>query len=220
LKSSQSPECRRCGTCCAKGGPALHRSDLELVRRGTLPAAALYTLRKGELAWDPIRRCLQPLQEEIIKIKSRKTAACHFLAMQGRRCDIYADRPLECRVLTCWDVAPIEAIYARERLVRRDLLCDVEDLWEFIELHEERCAFALLARWANAWHGENRKEAGRRLAEIIGFDNRLRRTAVQRGIDPQLLDFLFGRPLAGLFEAQFGIRICSSAGKGPFLEGH
>jgi hypothetical protein len=30
--------CRRCGTCCRKGGPALHREDRHLVVDGLIPA--------------------------------------------------------------------------------------------------------------------------------------------------------------------------------------
>lgn len=207
--------CRRCGTCCLKGGPALHRADRGLVQRGTIPAAALVTIRKGELAWDPIRHALLPLEDEIIKIKGRKAAAaCRFLAPQDRRCEIYADRPVECRALTCWDTHDIEALYRRDRLTRRDLLGDVQNWWELIRIHEDRCAFARLAKWVRARYAGERHESAGRLSEIIQFDLRMRNTALEAGVDPELLDFLFGRPLAEVFESQFGIRIHGPTGKG------
>jgi hypothetical protein len=191
-----------------------------LVQRGAIPAADLYTLRKGELAWDPIRPALLPLQEEIVKVKSRATTrACRFLVPEDSRCDIYADRPEECRVLACWDVGDIEAFYERDRLTRGDLLGDIRELWELIQTHERRCSVALLGKWAGKWHAGERRESAGRLAEIIRFDNRLRQTVVAGGVDANLLDFLFGRPLTEWFEDQVGIRISGSVGKGPFPDG-
>ena len=58
--------CQRCGTCCQKGGPALHQVDKELVDEGHLPASCLYTLRCGELARDPISGDLVELPTELI----------------------------------------------------------------------------------------------------------------------------------------------------------
>lgn len=207
-------ECRRCGTCCRKGGPALHRQDRDLVECGAIPAAGLYTLRKGELAWDPIRTRLLPLQDEIIKVKSTAdTDACRFLVSEENRCEIYAERPQECRILTCWDIRAIEAFYQRDRLTRRELLGNIGHLWDLIQTHEAHCSIARLARWARQWHGGERRKSIDRLADIIRFDMRLRKTIVNGGGDPDLLDFLFGRPLTELFENQFGIRVCSSADK-------
>lgn len=220
LNPTVGHECRRCGTCCRKGGPTLHRQDLELVSSGRIPAETLVTLRKGELAWDPIRRALLPLQDEIIKAKSKAgVKTCRFLAAPDDRCEIYSDRPQECRILTCWDVGEIEAFYEQERLTRRDLLHGFGSLWTLIQTHEARCSVALLSRWARRWHAGEREASADHLAEIIRFDSRLRRTVVDGGVDAALLDFLFGRPLTDWFEDQFGIRVSGAVEKGPFPKG-
>lgn len=49
------PSCRRCGTCCIKGGPSLHREDLPLVEEGRIRVQDLVCIRSGEMAYDPRR---------------------------------------------------------------------------------------------------------------------------------------------------------------------
>ena len=57
-------ECKRCGTCCREGGPALHRVDHDLVASGKIPLKDLYTIRKEELARDNVKGTLQPVVEQ------------------------------------------------------------------------------------------------------------------------------------------------------------
>ena len=46
--------CMRCGTCCTKGGPALHKEDKDILLDGHIGRERLVTIRKGELAFSPI----------------------------------------------------------------------------------------------------------------------------------------------------------------------
>lgn len=48
--------CMRCGTCCEKGGPGFHQEDRMLIEKGRIPLKYLYTIRKGEFAYDKIGR--------------------------------------------------------------------------------------------------------------------------------------------------------------------
>ena len=48
--------CIRCGTCCTESSPTLHTQDVGLVTGGHLKLRDLYTIRRGELVWDPVRR--------------------------------------------------------------------------------------------------------------------------------------------------------------------
>lgn len=47
--------CRRCGTCCEKGGPALHTDDRMLIENGHIPARYLFTIREGEPVVDNVK---------------------------------------------------------------------------------------------------------------------------------------------------------------------
>ena len=134
--------CRRCGTCCQKGGPGLHLEDRSLVESGRIPAGCLFTIRRGELARDNVKETLVPLTEEIIKIKGHAGSwACLFYDSNNRGCGIYTHRPLECRALNCRDTRRIEQVYQTTRMTRRDLLSGVDGPWDLIEDHEQRCSY-------------------------------------------------------------------------------
>ena len=149
MKTSLSPQpsCSRCGTCCRKGGPALHREDRHLVEQGLIHTRHLYTIRRGEWVHDPITGVLAQAAGDIIKIKGGSgTWACRFLDDGSHTCRIYADRPLECRTLTCWNTAGIERVYAIDRLTREDLISGIAGLWELVSEHQERCEVERLRR--------------------------------------------------------------------------
>jgi len=206
-------ECQRCGTCCESGGPALHREDLELVQSGKLPLKDLYTIRKGEMARDNVKGILQPVTAELIKIKGTGGAwTCCYYVAESKGCGIYADRPLECRVLNCRDTAAIEAIYDQARLTRKDLLGSIPELWDLVEEHEKKCNYRDLAELA----GEMKKGADQsteNLLKMVSYDSHLRALITEKGRpDPALLDFLFGRPLSDTLPG-FGLKIAHSGGK-------
>lgn len=206
--------CRRCGTCCEKGGPGLHHEDRPLVESGSIPATSLYTIRRGELVRDDIRGSIAPLAEEIVKIKGQAGKwTCLFYDRQDYGCRIYDDRPLECRVLNCRDTGPIEKIYDKARLTRRDLLATVAGLWELIEDHEQRCSYAKLGAWVYGGTLQNdaykQEEA---ILETLRYDTHIRQLAVEKGgLDAELLAFVFGRPLAETIR-MFGIDLVRKNG--------
>ncbi|RTZ99493.1 MAG: YkgJ family cysteine cluster protein [Deltaproteobacteria bacterium] len=191
-------QCQRCGTCCQKGGPALHKEDAPLIEQGAILTKNLFTLRKGEMAVDNVRGYAAPLEAEIIKIKGQgRSWACCFYDPIAHTCGIYDARPVECRVLACWNTADIERMYAKDRLKRQDLLGTISGLWEVVQAHEQRCAYRdiekLAARLKEGAHTDARAE----LNEMVAYDRHLRSLTVEKsGIDPAMLDFLFGRPLS------------------------
>jgi len=198
-------QCQRCGTCCTKGGPALHKEDAPLIEKGAIPTKNLFTLRKGEMAIDNVRGHAAPIKDEIIKIKGRKGSwTCCFYNTAARDCQIYNARPVECRVLACWDTADIERIYAQNRLTRQDLLGSVSGLWDVVQSHEQRCAYRKIERWlSKISRGDQTARAA--LNEMIAYDQHLRSLTVEKsGIDLALLDFLFGRPLSETLRGRSG----------------
>jgi len=189
------PECRRCGTCCRKGGPGLHLEDLPLYVSGHLPRAALLTLRAGELVCDNVAGKIEPLAEEMVKIKSVPGGACVFLE-NASQCAVYLDRPAECQALFCQAPEAVAAMYSRGRLARADLIQTGGALFELIMHHEERCSQAVAAALAEAFESGD-EAAGGELFALVRFDEEFRAVLVERaGIDPEELPFYLGRPLA------------------------
>ena len=199
--------CLRCGTCCEKGGPAFHLEDRLLIENGTIPSGCLYTIRKGELARDNVKQCLVPVDADIIKIKGKKGGwACMFFDDIRKSCTIYKNRPLECRALKCWDPRELEKIYAANRLTRKDLISQVQGLWGLVEDHQARCDYVIIQRLVRDLDGGAAEPARRELSEIIRYDDEIRKLVVSRGgLEPDMLDFVFGRPLVVTIE-NYGIK--------------
>ena len=74
---------------------------------------------------------------------------------------------------------------------------DVAVLWDLVVEHEARCDWANLGEMAARHKKDRDKSTAKALAKIVAYDPHLRRLVVEKsGIDPQIFDFPFGRPLA------------------------
>ncbi len=207
-------DCQRCGTCCQKGGPALHQEDRHLVETGQIAASCLFTIRRGELARDNVKNALVPMAEEMIKIKGQaRRWTCLFYDGEDRGCGIYDHRPLECRALNCRDTRQIEAVYGTGRLTRADLLSSVEGLWELVMDHESRCGYDGLRNLVDKGMAGERLRMEAAILEILRYDNHLRRLTVKNGgLDAAMLDFIFGRPLSETI-GMFALRLVKEKGR-------
>ena len=58
--------CIRCGTCCLKGDPVLHHEDKKILLAGHIGYQHLVTIRKGELAFDPLSGKVEPVPKELV----------------------------------------------------------------------------------------------------------------------------------------------------------
>ena len=207
-KEKPTSECRRCGTCCKKGGPSFHHADKALIEKGVIHSKYLYTIRKGEMAYDNVRQCLEPVSSDVIKLKGKGDGwTCILFDEKQNGCTIYENRPIECRALKCWDTKALEELYAKRRLKREDLVADIEGLWGIIKDHQARCNYETIQKLVNAINSDRGGEARQKLAEIIQFDIEIRKLVVSRGeLDMEMLDFLFGRPLK-LTLKNFGLKM-------------
>ena len=189
-------ECIRCGTCCKKGGPSFHLADKHLIDKGIILSKNLFTIRKGELAYDNVSEELLPLSSELIKIKGKNdSSTCIFFNESEKKCEIYKNRPVECKALKCWDTREIEKIYSKNRLTRKDLLFDIEGLWGLVKDHQSRCSYEKINKMLQKQ--DNSEDAiQKEILEIIRYDTQIRHLVVEKGgMDSEILDFLFGRPL-------------------------
>jgi Fe-S-cluster containining protein len=196
-KEKPISECRRCGTCCKKGGPSFHHADKALIEKGVIHSKYLYTIRKGEMAYDNVKQCLEPVSSDVIKLKGKGDSwTCILFDEKQNACTIYENRPIECRALKCWDTKALEDLYAKRHLKREDLIADIEGLWGIIKDHQARCNYETIQKLVNAINSDRGGEDRQKLAEIIQFDIEIRKLVVSwSGLDMEMLDFLFGRPL-------------------------
>lgn len=199
--------CERCGDCCRSGGPTLHKKDIALLEKGVLTRKDLFTLRKGEVVNNQILGERIPLDTEIVKVRSvAKGTACAYLDEEGASCRIYADRPVECRALECWDTDGLAAMYDRDRVTRADLSDPESGISLLAREHGEKCSITELAELAGRFV-EGDEAAGEAIKELLGYDRAVRETLVQRV--PESADvilFYFGRNLTDILPA-FGVSV-------------
>ncbi|MCW7755374.1 YkgJ family cysteine cluster protein [Desulfobotulus sp. H1] len=204
--------CTQCGECCRKGGPALHIEDKFLIMQGKLPANHLFTLRKGEIGMDPVENKKIRLEEEIIKIQPDKQRdwACTHLSAEGDACEIYTSRPVECRLLKCWDTRALLARYREDRLTRKDIFGGMEGLWDLIEDHEKRCSYEKIRDLVDQLekNGGKDAESTRKLGDILLYDKHIREVMQEKKPEmATMADLLLGRPLMQTMPAMFDLKI-------------
>ncbi len=216
-ENKPTQKCKQCGTCCRKSSPSFHKEDKPLIEKGVIPSKHLFTIRKGEPAYDNVKGGenvkggLMPVTTDIIKIKGKGTSwTCFFLDEKDNSCSIYQNRPVECRVLKCWDTREIEQIYAKNRLSREDLLSQVNGLWSLVTEHQDKCSYEKLKSLADTAQKDINGGAGKSILEMIRYDVHLRKIVVEKGgLDPGMIEFLFGRPLPKTIHG-FGLAVANN----------
>jgi Fe-S-cluster containining protein len=184
--------CQRCGICCTKGGPVLHREDLPLITGQTIQPHQLVVIRQGEPAYNPATDQVEPAVCEMLKIQGTAGSwQCLFYDAHHRSCTIHAGRPLECRLLHCRDTRAVLAVTGRDCLTRRDLISADDPALAFLQAFEH-CSWQRL----NDLLASPDPAAIEAAEEILAADLHLRQQAIHRlqlSLAQEL--FYFGRPL-------------------------
>jgi len=195
---SKQSECKRCGTCCQKGGPALHKEDLVLVRSGVIPLDNLVTVRKKEPAYRPDLDTIIPVENEFIKLGGKgKSWECFFYDSATSSCLIHAKRPVECRLLQCWDTSGVEAVIGKDYLTRLNIIPTDDPIIRYIAKHEDLCPYDKVNNLiALLQSNENNSDLKSKLATVVHADLELRDDAVRKyNLTLGMELFYFGRPL-------------------------
>ncbi len=201
------PYCLRCGDCCRQGSPTLYVEDMTILRQGIIKRLDLLTLRPGEIGFSNATQDLVLLPEERIKIKEKPGGReCLFLDPETKGCSIYEDRPLQCRVMECWNPDNFQGLNSHAFLSRKELLNPDDPLIPIIESHTKRCGVTDLQE-ALSGIKKGMAAAQDEALDILFFDQHLREYLNQeQGIALENQVFLIGRPVSDLIYS-FGFRI-------------
>ena len=193
--------CDACGSCCRQGGPALHSGDRNLVLKGTLRFEDLITVRKGELALQPLSDEPRLVPEEFLKLKGQgRDWCCRFYNFEAKGCTINEHRPLACRLLDCTHPDELLAIAGRGLLSRVDLIAEDDPLLPLVEMHEKHCACPPLEGLVERLAADN-GEGMEHLISLVNLDMGIRSKAMQEsGLSLDLELFYFGSPLFQLLQ--------------------
>ncbi len=209
----QQTQCKRCGICCTKGGPALHRSDLPLIERGILQVKMLITIRKGELVHKPDDATPQAVGCELVKISGTgREWQCFYYSEDDQGCMIYENRPQSCRELQCWNTGAVEELIEKDTLSRFDIVDTDAPIYSVMQEHESSCPCPDLEemREAIAEKGPIDLE---HLEKLVNEDIAIR-TATVQSMNISLAEelFYFGRPIFQLLQ-QIGLKVLEEEGR-------
>jgi len=199
--SHTRPQCKQCGACCRRGGPALHRQDSDLLSEGILRARDLCSFRAGELVRDDSEGTVLPLPQELVKIAPPAGSrpddwACRFLTAKNT-CFLYGKHPAECRSFFCEAPQALLAMSGEGRLDRKTVreLIKAPVWWdELMDAHEEKCDYASLTDLASRMDSD--EDARAAFLQKVEFDRAFRELIVEKkaALEDELA-FLLGRPL-------------------------
>jgi Fe-S-cluster containining protein len=190
--------CMRCGTCCLKGGPVLHREDKKILLSGHAGHKHLVTIRTGEIAYNPLKDRLEPVSTELIKVAGKGDGwSCGFYNEKESCCSLYEHRFLECRLLKCWDPSDLISVIYKDTIRRADIINADDPIMEVIALHEKECPHNKINALVSALSdGKNRKGIFAELSGIVHADSSFRIHALSElGLGQEFELFIFGRPL-------------------------
>ena len=199
--------CIRCGECCLKGSPTLQAADLNLVKNALIGKEALFTIRNGELVKDNINEGLVITKIELVKVREREREGmgCIFYDDPGKACTIYEHRPMQCAALKCWDTTEFLEVFQGPKL-RREQVTENQVLLGLMEEHDRRCSYALLEKLVGEI-GSKGEEAVEEILDLLRFDYLLRPFVADKlGLNPEEMDFFFGRPLTETI-TMFGLQV-------------
>jgi Fe-S-cluster containining protein len=206
-------ECELCGTCCEKGGPALHVEDLALVEDAIISIDDLVTIRPGEIVLQPETGRPEITDFELIKIKgSGSDWCCRFLHPVKRTCTIYENRPFTCRLLKCWDPEDVLEVTGKKILSRYDLIGKQDPLRQLAEFYDQQFSLPDMIEIKVQLGSETRRGSVLDdLRELCEKDLMFRSLAVERFRLPLERElFYFGRPIFQLL-APLGVNVRETA---------
>ena len=199
--SKNITQCIRCGTCCLKGGPILHHEDKNILRGGHIGYQHLVTIRKGELALNPLTEKLEPVHKELIKVVGKgKDWCCFFYDEKETSCAIYDYRFLECRLLKCWDTSDLISVIGKNTITRYDIINPDDPILWVIETHERDCPLHEVENLIfTLSQGTDKSKTLAKLTELVRKDLTIRSYAFSElGLKAEFEFFIFGRPLSKL----------------------
>ncbi len=155
------------------------------------------TLRKGEKVFNPVKENFENLQVELIKIKNAADGiSCYFFKETSNSCLIYENRPIECRLLKCWDTSDIIKIIGRNTLKRRDIMNPDDPVIDVINSHEQDCPGYETEKLLSSIKLNESKQIFKRLTDILKKDLSIRKfTFEDLKVNKDYELFLFGRPM-------------------------
>jgi len=171
------------------------------VRDGHLPLTDLITIRRGELAHNPLTDRIEPVVQELVKLRGVgvEWCCCYYDAAR-RGCSIYQNRPVACEVLKCWQPEQSLALIGQDLLSRLDLLPSPAPLRSLVLEYEHLHPCPDMGEVEKALADQVENVLSTLEMQVNGDLAFRDRVVRELGLPLALEMFLFGRPLFQLLQ--------------------
>lgn len=206
MKFTKRTSCVQCGKCCRTNPPTLLKSDAALLAKGIIGPERLVVIRDGERVYSMGDKDIYVAPFEMIAVRGREgSPICGYLAGDNV-CDIYEDRPTQCRAYTCYGPQATVTGLEAHRMTRRDIFGDIPLVMEAIARHDEKCSYRLLADTLEAVANGD-EAAADAVLDMLQYDMYARPFLAEKlGLSPEVLGLILGKPLVVTIR-QFGFEV-------------
>ena len=176
----------------------MHHEDKKILLAGYAGHQHLVTIRKGEMAFNPVRNMIEPLKKELVKVRGKGDDwACYFFDEEKATCNIYGNRFIECSLLKCWDTSEIISLIGKNTISRSDIINPGDPVMKIIEEHERECPLREINTLVSGMYSEKNKAVIlSELSEFVRKDFAIRSYALaELALSEEFELFIFGRPL-------------------------
>ncbi|HSW63808.1 MAG TPA: YkgJ family cysteine cluster protein [Dissulfurispiraceae bacterium] len=206
MKFAKRTSCVRCGTCCRTNPPTLLKPDMATLVAGALKPENLVVIRDGERVPSVSEKELYEAPFEMIMIRGRDgSAVCSFLSGENV-CEIYENRPAQCRAYACFGPQATVTGLEAHRLTRRDIFAEVPVILELMERHNEKCSYRALGT-ALAKVADGDEAALDAVFDMLQYDTEARPFLLDNlGLPEDVLSLVLGKPMNETISL-FGYRV-------------
>ena len=174
----------------------------------------LITIRRGELAYQPLSATPETVASEFLKLKGKgNTWCCAYYDQAAKGCLRYDHRPQACQLLDCTDTGPLLDIAGQDLLSRYDCMDPDDPFLPMVQQHEQDCACPDLLALSRTLEQSGIPDAQLlELEQAVNADLAYRtRISERTGLTLSRELFYFGRPLFHLIQP-LGIHITNNSG--------
>jgi hypothetical protein len=157
----------------------------------------------------------EPITVELIKIAGNgRDWTCLFYDEAAASCAVYRHRPLECRLLKCWDTSGIVSVIGRNTLQRSDIINSGDPVLELIKKHERECPCHEIDSLVSAFSvGQKKAAALAGMKELVHNDLSIRTFAFKElELKREFEMFIFGRTVSQILSER-GLKVTMNKGK-------
>ncbi|HMK43560.1 MAG TPA: YkgJ family cysteine cluster protein [Dissulfurispiraceae bacterium] len=195
MKFTKRTHCVKCGLCCRTNPPTLLKNDMALFAGGSIQPEHVAVIREGEPVYSLADKEVYIAPFELLMVRGRAGSTVCSLLSGENVCDVYENRPAQCKAYACYGPQLTITGLETTRMVRRDLFGDIPFVLEVIDRHDEKCSYRELADALEKIAGGD-EAAVDAVIDMLQYDIAVRPFVAEKlGLADHMIQLILGKPL-------------------------